>query len=276
MPKLKELLRSPLLHFFLLGALLLLVYTRFGPASANAPIVLSADFVEGLGDEWAQRNGRPSGSAPLDALTQQHVNDEVLYREAKALNLDEGDLIVRRRLIQKMRFLIEDVVTVESPSPSQLLQLLKARPERYRSEDQLRITQVFLPEGDARMPPLVQAARAGAAPDALAEKGAPLPIAPSRGIERISRLQQDFGEPFARALRNAPEGQWIGPLSSPFGRHLVFVHEHRKSPAPKLEDPQVKRQLQIDWREARRAELNAQVLSTLRAKYEVRIERSAR
>src|SRR5262249_16097071 len=83
------------------------------------------------------RSGRPPTSEELAGLVEEHVKEEVLYREALALGLDKDDTIVRRRLAQKMEFLAEDVAALRDPS----VDALKAWFAKHRpsSEDPVRV-----------------------------------------------------------------------------------------------------------------------------------------
>ncbi len=59
--------------------------------------------------------GRPPTGRELRRLIDEAVRDEILYREALRLSLDRDDPIVRRRLAQKMTFMLEDNTEVQAP-----------------------------------------------------------------------------------------------------------------------------------------------------------------
>jgi hypothetical protein len=101
-------LRNPILHFIVLGGLLFAVRegwrTRYGAgASGRAPIVISAERVRRLQADFVRQEGVQPTSEQLQALIQQVVDDELLYREARQLRLDFQDRSIRSRLVQKMR-----------------------------------------------------------------------------------------------------------------------------------------------------------------------------
>ena len=102
-------LRSPIVHFVIIGAALFgIVASRGRPLPApraveREPIVISAERVRSMQADFSQRWGAPPTAGQLTALIEHAVEDEVLYREARALALDFEDGSVRRRLIEKMR-----------------------------------------------------------------------------------------------------------------------------------------------------------------------------
>ena len=63
-------------------------------------------MVEGFTRTWQ----RPPTREELEGLIRDRVREEVYYREALALGLDKDDMVIRRRLRQKMEFVTDDVV----------------------------------------------------------------------------------------------------------------------------------------------------------------------
>ena len=103
----QRLIREPLLHFFVLGSLIFLLFAAVsGPAPVPAnTIVIGPDRIEQLSKSYQAVWRRPPSADELSAIIDDAVREEVYYREALALGLDRNDTIVRRRLRQKMEFL---------------------------------------------------------------------------------------------------------------------------------------------------------------------------
>jgi hypothetical protein len=98
--------RAPALHFLALGGLLFLITsTSAAPTRARAPIVITAERVAEIRDEYARTMATPPTEAELEALVAKEADDEMLYREALLLGLDRGDRAVEWRVIEKMEFL---------------------------------------------------------------------------------------------------------------------------------------------------------------------------
>jgi hypothetical protein len=257
--------------------MLFVLYGLVGKRNADVPekIVVSASRVTNLADGFLRTwRRRPSGQE-LQSLIDDYVRDEVFYREGRAAGLDRDDLIIRRRVRQKMEFLAEDI-SVPEPSDEQLIAYLASNPERFRVEDQITFHQVFLSatrrantiESDSKEVASVLA-RAGAAVDA-ALLGDPFLLGEDfRGVSP-NQVVSIFGEDFSKRIAAMETGHWQGPVSSGFGQHFVFVSERVSGELPSLDAvrPAVRR----EWALARRLEAEQKLYASLRGRYEIVVE----
>lgn len=205
--------RHALLLFLALGALL---FTVDGLRRREPPLVVPASAGEG-------------------ASAEQWLEDEVLYREALARGLGENDLIVRRRLVQKMRQLLETGVEVTEPSEAQLRDWIDAHAGRYGALQRLSLDHVFLSRSryGADLPAAARRAaealtRGDAELSALADPhpaGTRLERLDTRSLERI------FGAALVEQFGALPLDRWEGPLASSLGLHLVRLRA-REARAP--------------------------------------------
>src|SRR5438128_1889639 len=102
-------LRAPLLHFLVIGALLLGLRTWREPAAApRARIVIGAADRARLRETWTEEHGAPPSGAAEEALVRDAIDDEVLYREAVARGFDRRDAAVRERLVRLAGFVGEE------------------------------------------------------------------------------------------------------------------------------------------------------------------------
>jgi hypothetical protein len=270
---LKRILREPLLHFLVLGALLFFAYGWVGGQSPPSPdeIVIDTARVETLRNQFERTWQRPPTAPELRGLVDSWVREEIFYREGLALGLDEGDPVVRRRIAQKMDFISEGLL-VEAPDESELAAWFADNAERYRVDPVFSLRQVYYDPGrfDDEWAGAVAAARAalesGAEPEPVG--GALLPgalaDAPAREVSRV------FGQVFTEALGEAPVGRWHGPVRSGFGVHLVRIDERIPGRLPELAE--VRDEAERDYLAQRRAEANDALYETLRARYSVRYD----
>jgi hypothetical protein len=268
--------REPLVHFIALGAALFAVHHWVAPAPPQR-IVLSDAVINGLRQDHVRRTGTPPTTEEEAALIQRYVDDEVLYREALALGLDRGDIIVRRRLVQKMEFLNEDLEPIPEPSAAELQAYAEAHPERYAAPARVALTHVFLSTDrrgqDAERGAAALRAQllAGADPAGLGDpflRGREFPLRTERELAAI------FGAPFAARVISEPVGTWSEPLRSSYGVHLVRVTGRQAAHPPDLAD--IGEAARRDWREERRARANRAALARLRERYEIQFEDSGK
>ena len=114
----KQLLREPLLHFLLAGIALFLVYevVRGGVSDAPRDIVITEPRVEAMAASFATVWMRPPTAVEPKGLIDDYVAEEIYYREAVAIGLDQDDTVIRRRLRQKMEFISEDIANSVEPA----------------------------------------------------------------------------------------------------------------------------------------------------------------
>ena len=272
-----RLLREPLLQFFALGAMLFALYGLAGKRSAEAPekIVVSASRVANLGDGFARTWRRLPNEQELQGLIEDYIRDEVFYREGRAAGLDRDDVIIRRRVRQKMEFLADDM-SVPEPSDEQLAAYLASNPERFRAEDQLTFHQVFLSatrrantiDSDSKQIGSILA-RADGAVDATV-LGDPFLLGEEFRNVSPSKVTSIFGESFAKQISVMEKGRWQGPISSGFGQHFVFISEWVSGNLPPLDA--VRPVVHREWANARRLEAEQKLYASLRNRYEIVVE----
>jgi peptidyl-prolyl cis-trans isomerase C len=269
--------RDPLIHFFLLGAAGFALY-RWVAGSATNPkeIVLSEPEVRALVQEHVRRTGSDPTPDETRALIDQFVGNEILYREALAQGLDRGDIIVRRRLVQKMQFLLENLEPVHPPTDAELQTFLAAHAARYRVPERLTLTHVFV-SPDAHGPharTIAEGLRArllgGEDPATL---GDPFLHGHLFTLRTTRELAGIFGDDFVEQIAALPPGEWSEPVTSSFGWHVVRVQERTAARLPQLDE--VRSNVRQDWEEERRAALDRQALERLRQQYKVRVEAPA-
>ena len=266
-------LREPALHFVVIGLGLFGLHAAVARRAAPTRIVVSASFIEGLGREQAARNGRPPTADEERGLIDRFIDDEVLYREAIALGLDRGDLIVRRRLVQKMEFVARGASPEREPATAELQAFLDAHAERYGAKAAASFRHVFLSRdrhGDAVHADAVRALaalRAGAEPGGV---GDPFLQGASWKARTEPEVAVIFGDAFAKAVLGLAPGAWSEPIESSYGEHLVRVESRAPAGAPALSE--VLARVREDWLSARREEDDLAAHRRLRARYVIDVE----
>jgi len=275
---LRKLIREPLFHFLLLGAMIFLLAgrVRSGSVGSGDKIVVTQSQIESMVVGFSRTWMRPPSQEELQGLVDDFVREEVLYREAKAMGLDQDDIIVRRRMRQKFEFLAEDQAARTGPPTDQELEsYLRQYADKYSEEPNFSFDHIFF---SREMRGASADAEANAMLARLSGKGT-IDIAklgdafllPSR-FEKTSagETARLFGEKFAEDLTKAPLGTWAGPIESSYGIHLVRVNARIPEGAPPMAKVReaVLRDLLSD---RRKQELDTQY-EKLRARYMVVVE----
>jgi hypothetical protein len=132
-------LREPLVHFLLIGAALFGIFAIWGgpvlPAAGQYHIVITPTMVQNLALTFQNTEKRPPSAQELDAQIDDYVREEILNREARAINLDQDDPVIRRELRGKMEFMLQDSAAIPAPTDAQLSDYLQKNAAAFRQPD---------------------------------------------------------------------------------------------------------------------------------------------
>jgi hypothetical protein len=261
-------LREPLVHFAAMGALLFALWGALhrgqarlpaqpcGEETGPAPRDVSRTVTVGTADLEAMRASfravwkREPSPGELGDLVQTFIGEEVLFRRARALDLDRGDLVVRRRLIEKMTALARPTSPGSDPSRAELLRWYDTYRHRFVRPTRVTFDQIFFdPQRHRDLAGDIAQARSAlmARPDPvgiyeMGDKSVwPRRVAGKSEME----LAHLFGEGLAKAAISAPVGRWQGPVNSRFGAHLIRVADREPERLPPFEE--VESQVRADW-----------------------------
>ncbi|MGK2924503.1 MAG: peptidyl-prolyl cis-trans isomerase, partial [Lysobacterales bacterium] len=223
-------LKEPLIHFLLLGALIFFAYDQWaGKARAPDEIVISRGQQENLLNTFGRTWQRPPTAEEFQGLLRDYLRQEIAYREGRAMGLDQDDIVIRRRLQQKLELLAEDVASLALLSEQELQDFLDEHPEGFMIEPRLTLRQVYFSRDrrgtEAEQDALVLLQRiSGDGPEGEFEQfGDPLPLPARIEDVRESEIASLFGGQFTDGLQGLEPGHWAGPVESGFGLHLVFI-----------------------------------------------------
>jgi parvulin-like peptidyl-prolyl isomerase len=263
--------KDPLFIFLAFG-LLVFVGERLlgtGGESDTYRIDITQGQQQRILDQWQAQMGRPPTPEEAAGLLDQWLREEIFYREARALGLDEDDTIIRRRLAQKLTFLNEDLANAEPPGQAELQAYFEANQDRYRLPDRYSFEHVYFSSDR----------RADARADALAEIGSVTPAGDPFILQRsyadrsVREIGDLFGTGFAEALTSldmSDTESWQGPIESAYGWHLVRIGGHTPGRDPLMAE--VSDAVQRDFMQERRREANEAFYQSLRDRYDIRFD----
>jgi len=273
-----KLVREPLVHFLLLGLGLFLLFGIVGDSDDAPPgrIEISAARVAQLTEIFTRTWQRPPTEQELEGLIEDHIREEVYYREALAMGLDRDDTIVRRRLRQKLEFFTDDLVAAVAPTEKQLEAYLSEHADTFRVPATLSFRQIYFnrdrrgKQATSDAESLLAQLNGGGSEVDTAGSGDSLML--PGDYDRVSEVDIDrgFGNGFGAALADLPLGRWSGPVESGYGLHLVLIRERQPESFPALAE--VREVVEREWRNARRQEATEAFYRGLRERYVVSIE----
>ncbi len=268
-----RLLTEPLFHFMLLGLALFLAERAYHARADVYRIEVTPAHVAQLSRNYALQYGAPPDAATLEQVIEDDVREEMLYRQGRTLKLDQDDIIVRRRIVQKEQFLIENLHPPAEPNPAQLAAYYAQHAEHYATPARAAFSHIFFAVG-----PDGEAAAQARAKAALARIPADVVRAPERGDafpdlydfsafepEQVERLFGRTG--FARAVFEAPTGRWVGPYRSGYGWHLLYVDTRSPPAIPPLSE--VRDRVRGDYLQAAQDRANATALDQIARRFTV-------
>ncbi|RLA24745.1 MAG: hypothetical protein DRQ63_10690, partial [Gammaproteobacteria bacterium] len=145
--KLSRLLKEPLVQFLVIGACIYGAYALFGEAQEDfrdTTIRVDSNRINAMISQWEKRWNRLPTRAEIDGLIQAYIREDVLYRQAVAMGLNEDDPITRRRMAQKLEFLTSDLSQMQQPQAGELEQFFAENTESYRGLDTISFIHVFI------------------------------------------------------------------------------------------------------------------------------------
>ncbi|WP_085028703.1 peptidyl-prolyl cis-trans isomerase [Ensifer aridi] len=274
------LFREPLLHFAIIGAVLFGGYAWLrdeqADAAAGEPVRIGEGDVRWLKQTWSSQWLRDPTADELKGLVDGLLDERLLAREAREMGLDQDDTIIRRRLAQKLRFIVEDTTQLAEPTEAELRKFYAANRSRFGAPGSLSFKQIYF-DPEHRADAAAEAEKALVELNALGE---PEPLGDrlllGNRFDDASELAISgmFGADFARQVFALEPGQWRGPVKSGYGFHVVFV-THRAATAPKPFET-VRDAVAIEWRRLKQAELSRDFLVALRKKYGVELDDNAK
>jgi len=273
-------LREPLLHFLLIGAALFLFYSLQNDPVDNDRnrIVVTEAEIDRLISLWEKQRQRLPARFELEGLIEAQIREQVLYREALAMGLDQDDIIVRRRMAQKVEFIFSDIASLVEPTEADLAEYLVVHADKFEIPGRVSYRQVYLNVDDRGEQVQEDATRLlvelqKAEPDAdISTAGDRFMFGQDYDRQSPREVSRIFGEVFAEQLFELPVGDWTGPVQSGYGLHLVQINDKTASRQPELTE--VRDKVHTEWLAQQRRDGDEAFYQSLRQRYEIIIENS--
>jgi len=266
-------LQEPLLHFLALGALIFVVADVRDGGDDQHRIAIDRARIAKLAQTYTQQFGGPPSPAILRKLVDNDVDEEVLYREGLAMHLDRDDEVIRRRIVQKVQFLEQDLNPPSAPSDAALRAFYDSHHARYVAPPRIAFTHVYFSpdkggDADARSRALKVLASLDAKTKRASERGDAYPDLYDYASIRPDDAARLFGQtPIAKAIFQIPAGRWAGPFRSGYGWHLVYVTA--REPAHLLAFEDARDTVRSDYQADQQDAANRDAFAALKSRYTI-------
>jgi hypothetical protein len=278
--RLTVLVTEPLVQFLIIGAMIYGAYALFGTPEEDfrdTKIHVDANRINAFISEWEARWNRPPTRQEIDGVIQSYIREDVLYRQAVEMGLNEDDPITRRRMAQKLEFLTSDLALMVQPAEGELKAFFLKNQATYQSPDRITFSHLFFNPDRRENTALADAAEALVTLQAAGEpstesmqNGDPFMLHSDFVSVTGSEIARQMGNRFSEAVMKLQPGQWHGPVLSGYGVHLVYVFEYIASPPVTFEE--VEAAVLEDWQVNQREVFNADFLKNLKNRYEIVID----
>jgi hypothetical protein len=271
----KKFYKEPLLHFLIIGSLIFVLFSIVNKDEIDVSgnkIVVTAAEIERLSANWSKNWNRPPTETELKGLVESYIKEEVYYREALALGLDQNDTILRRRLMQKMEFLSNDLAELNQPDESALNKYFLDNEDKYELPPRVSFTHIYF-SLDKRGAKVVEDAKSvltGLNALRAPELGDTFMMQYDFVQETPFEVERLFGKGFTEELFTLETNTWQGPIESGYGLHLVRISKKVDSGMPELAS--VVGKVRTDLMFEQRKKMNKEIYEKFKQRYEIVIE----
>lgn len=283
---LKKIIAEPISQFLLAGAILYIIYTKTVSIIAPNELLINQNdlinFMQFQANDFNKTafEARYQKLSPSEkqTLLNQYVEDEVLVKEAQKLGLEQNDNVIRKRLIQKMKFILQNEISQEiNPTESELKAFYETHTAQYSTNEKYSFTHVFFAfenHSESQALQLTQdfihkSKNTEISADASLNFSERFPYHNNYIQRNLDFIQSNFGEDFTKNLSKiTPSPQtWKGPIKSNLGYHaILFIGKE----ANNISDfDTVKELVKNDYQHFKEKELLAQKIKQFENKYKI-------
>jgi len=261
-------LREPLLHFVVLGGSLFVIdHLVVGNADDSHTIIVGADVDKEARETFKAARGHEPDADELAALHRVWLDNEVLYREGLALQVDKGDPAIRERVIFKALSVVDSNVHLPATDDKVVRAWFEAHRDKYDEPARYDFEEAALSgdSSEAAVREFVTGLNGGMPGDAKAG------LRVFKGRPHAS-LVESYGAELAQALAVAQPSVWQA-LRTRDGWRAMRVNAI--TPAKPAVFEALRGVVLHDWIDATAAEQRTAVVRALASKYKVKYEGTA-
>ena len=270
--------KEPLLHFFILGCLLFFFMNDSEDRSAvvKKEIVISLNQLSQLSSSWREKRDTPPTKKELDTLITFYVEDEILYREALRLGLDRDEPLIKKILVNKMKYIASDGVDLSKVSDKELHHFFKTHKERFSApSEKISFSHIYFnPTKDIKYTEhaneLFSAIKGQSYLENTCKQGNTFYGGKHFTNVTKKELREYFSQTFIEDIFHLDVKKWSQPINSAYGRHIIYVHQREES--KNLEYKDVEQSVKDAWLIDANANAYKRLYQRLKKEYHIVIE----
>ncbi|MDB3994253.1 peptidylprolyl isomerase [Gammaproteobacteria bacterium] len=220
--------------FLVLGILILIADLTFNEESDNKITIFESEINSLIGT-WVNQVGREPTLQEVDGIIKQLLDEEILYREAIKLGLDKNDIIIKRRLAQKIGFLRQEADS-SLPSEEEVSDFYNKNIDKYFVGKRITFSHIYFSSNENDKTLADEALTLIRSGSSESDFGEPFLLGKNFSSKTITEIERSFGLRFSKDIQSITPKVWSGPLISEYGSHLIFVNSISNSFTPALEE----------------------------------------
>jgi len=271
---LKKILQEPLLHFLVVGSILFFYLSNKDDSVQKEQIVISKGKINQLSAQFEKTRQRKATKEELQALIDNQIREDLAFEHGVALGLVENDSIIKRRVQQKIEFMLNDSIASIEPTQEDLQAFMDKHKERYTIAPVYTFKHIYInPEKHVELDAYVESLKSEDLTLVYNERGDSVMIESRFENITTAQIARLFGLKFAKSLDDLTQNNWVGPVTSGYGVHLVYIENKEAKHLATLKELEFK--IKLDFRvDAQKKTINA-FYEELKHKYDLVIEKEA-
>jgi parvulin-like peptidyl-prolyl isomerase len=285
----KHLLKQPLLYFFIIGLFLFFLYeftSTNKPEQDSNTIVVNKDTLlrflqyrsKSFNEKTFENELDNFTKTELDNTINDYIKEEVLYREALKMNLDKYDYVIKKRLIQKLDFITNDLIDQDiTISNSDIENYYNKNKNSFKTEPNVTFTHIYFKDLDSAKTKieLLKQNKINIRFDQATKHGTRF-IYNTNYIDKTPDfIESHFGKDFTKKLFNIKitPNKWVGPIKSKYGYHLVLLTKKTNQTLPNISETkeQIKRKLKYTFSKQLAEVITKQMINQYKVKMDYKV-----
>ena len=268
----KRILQEPLLHFFVVGSILFF-YLSVTESEPKSEIVISQGKINQLIAQYTKTRNRPPSDDELQGLIKIQIREELAFKHGEELGLVDNDTIIKRRVQQKIEFMLDSTISDLKPTQEELQNYLDSHKDKFMIEPIYSFKHIYInPEKHKDIDSYIKELTSKNLDREYQELGDSIMLESS--FENISTAQiaRLFGQKFSKNLDDVKLNAWVGPVKSGYGIHLVYID--KKTPRHLASLDRVKDNVALEYRIDAQKKAKDTFYDELQKQYEVKVEKA--